>query len=126
MLTKRQSKTLAFIHEYITKKGYGPSYDEIKDAMGWASKSRVFYVIKALEERGFVEKLQDYPRSVKIQRMPQADPIAETILSFEGEYRDKLLEVHNGYIRQMKELLNFVAESESVNKRPVVKETKHD
>ena len=57
MLTKKQHKLLMYIAEEQSKKGVSPSFDEMRDAMGLKSKSGIFRLLRALEERGFVHQL---------------------------------------------------------------------
>ncbi|KQZ49740.1 hypothetical protein ASD54_12440 [Rhizobium sp. Root149] len=68
-LTHQQADTLRFIQAFITESGgAGPSYDEIKDALGLASKSGVNRLLKALEERGRIRRLPHRARAIEIIR----------------------------------------------------------
>lgn len=40
--------------KYIVKNGYGPTYQELADIMGLASKSNIHRMLEALEERGYM------------------------------------------------------------------------
>ena len=64
-MTKRQAKLLEFIREYIRKNGYSPSYDEMKEPMGLASKSMVHSFISSLEKHGKIKRVRHSARSVK-------------------------------------------------------------
>lgn len=66
-MTKRQRDLILFIRRYIGEHGISPSYDEMKDALGLASKSGIFRMMKALEERGFIDTKYDRARSVTLR-----------------------------------------------------------
>ena len=66
MLTKKQHKLLMYIAEEQNKKGFSPSFDEMRQAMGLKSKSGVFRLLHALEERGFVRRLPFRARALEI------------------------------------------------------------
>lgn len=62
-LTVKQAELLSFIrHE--AEKGRTPSYDEMALALGIASKSGVHRLVYALEERGYVQRLQNRARAI--------------------------------------------------------------
>lgn len=65
-LTSMQSATLAFIEGYVAEHRYSPSYDEIKDAMGFASKTCVHRLMNSLEERGRIRRIYGKARSIEI------------------------------------------------------------
>lgn len=65
-LTVMQSRTLAFIRTFVSEHQYSPTYDEIAAALGLASKSGVYRLVTALEERGRVRKWPDRARSIEI------------------------------------------------------------
>lgn len=65
-LTKRQHDVLAFLRSFVAAHGYAPSYDEIKDAVGLRSKSGIERIVTALVERGFIERLPERARSIKL------------------------------------------------------------
>ncbi len=56
-MTEPQHKLYDFIKHFIAKHGYGPSYDEMKDAIGHKSKGSVAQLIDRLEERGLVRRV---------------------------------------------------------------------
>lgn len=56
-MTPQQSRCLAYINGYIRDNGgVSPSYDEIKDALGLASKSSVGRLVNDLIGAGFLAK----------------------------------------------------------------------
>ena len=70
MLTKKQHDLLVFIDKRLKKNGISPSYDEMKDALGLASKSGIHRLITALEERGFIRRLPHRARALEILHLP--------------------------------------------------------
>lgn len=63
-LTPRQAEVL----EYLKNRpgNIGPSYEEIKEACGFKSKSGVYMVINALKERGHIETIPGKSRAIKV------------------------------------------------------------
>ncbi len=66
MATKKQLKILDFIEKYKTKKGYSPSFEEIRKYLKLKSVSTIHYHIKKLEEQGLLKKEENSPRSVDV------------------------------------------------------------
>ncbi|GER02948.1 hypothetical protein JCM17846_06300 [Iodidimonas nitroreducens] len=71
MLTKKQHQLLHFIHQRLKSTGVSPSFDEMKDALGLASKSGIHRLITALEERGFIRRLPNKARALDVIRLPE-------------------------------------------------------
>ena len=65
-MTEKQMLTLRFLHAQITSNGVCPSFDEIREHLGLASKSGVSRIMDALEERGYTTRLTDRARSVEL------------------------------------------------------------
>jgi len=70
MLTKKQKALLLLIDERVKADGVPPSYDEMKDALGLASKSGIHRLITALEERGFIRRLPNKARAIEVLKVP--------------------------------------------------------
>ncbi|MDE2486584.1 MAG: transcriptional repressor LexA [Alphaproteobacteria bacterium] len=70
MLTRKQHELLMFIHERIKETGVSPSFDEMKEALGLASKSGIHRLITALEERGFLRRLPHRARALEVTKLP--------------------------------------------------------
>lgn len=70
MLTKKQHDLLVFIYNSLKKNNISPSYDEMKDALGLASKSGIHRLITALEERGFIRRLPHRARALEVLKLP--------------------------------------------------------
>jgi repressor LexA len=77
MLTRKQHELLMFIHERVRETGIPPSFDEMKDALDLKSKSGIHRLITALEERGFLKRMEKRARALEILRLPEN--IADTV-----------------------------------------------
>src|SRR5437763_13178820 len=71
MLTKKQYELLIFIHQRIRETGVPPSFDQMKDALDLRSKSGIHRLITALEERGYIRRLEKRARALEIIRLPE-------------------------------------------------------
>ncbi len=65
-LTERQHQVLDFIATYVKERGYPPSYQEIADALGIASKQGVVRHLEALIRKGYLTKDDTTARSLRI------------------------------------------------------------
>lgn len=70
MLTQKQKDLLLLIDSRVKTKGVPPSYDEMKDSLGLASKSGIHRLITALEERGFIRRLPNKARALEVLKLP--------------------------------------------------------
>jgi len=77
MLTRKQYELLMFIHERVRETGIPPSFDEMKDALDLKSKSGIHRLITALEERGFLRRMEKRARALEIIKLP--DNVSETL-----------------------------------------------
>ena len=71
MLTRKQYELLMFIHERVRETGIPPSFDEMKDALDLKSKSGIHRLIMALEERGYLRRMEKRARALEILRLPE-------------------------------------------------------
>lgn len=71
MLTRKQYELLMFIHERVRESGIPPSFDEMKDALDLRSKSGIHRLITALEERGYLRRMEKRARALEILRLPE-------------------------------------------------------
>ena len=66
-LTERQRDTLDFIESYANLHGgVTPTYDEISDGLAIGSKGRVYRIVADLEERGYIVRLFNRVRSIRL------------------------------------------------------------
>jgi repressor LexA len=70
MLTHQQEKLLQFISDFQNKSNVTPSFDEMKDGLGLKSKSGIHRILSALEERGYIRKLNNRARAIEIIKYP--------------------------------------------------------
>jgi repressor LexA len=65
-VTLRQKLVLEFVTKYCADHGHSPSYQEIGEAVGIASKSGVKRLVDALVERGRLENMPRRARSLVV------------------------------------------------------------
>ena len=65
-LTARQSELVEFVRAQVKHRGISPSYDEIREKMGLASKSGVCRLVDGLIERGALVRLPGKARSLTV------------------------------------------------------------
>lgn len=70
-LTRQQHVLLSFASARIRETGICPSFEEMKEAVGIKSKSGVFRLVSALEERGFIRRMTRRARAIEIVRLPE-------------------------------------------------------
>ena len=66
MLTSKQAKLLDFLTNTLKNTKVSPSFDEMRKYLGLSSKSGVHRLISSLEERGFIKRLHNKARAIKI------------------------------------------------------------
>ena len=76
MLTGKQHQLLSYLIDYQAEKDITPSFDEMRAAIGLASKSGIHRLVSALEERGYIRKLPNRARAIEILRHPGNEPEA--------------------------------------------------
>ena len=74
MLTEKQHQLLSYLSDYQAEKDITPSFDEMRAAIGLASKSGIHRLVSALEERGYIRKLPNRARAIEILRHPGNGP----------------------------------------------------
>src|SRR3989344_3786892 len=67
MLTKRQKEVLDFVESYSQKKGYPPSFEEIRKRLKLASVSTVHFHISKLKEGGYLGKTENKARAISVE-----------------------------------------------------------
>jgi len=68
-LTQRQAELLAFIQQYQAEHGgVSPSFDEMMASTGGTSKSRIFHLLRLLEEKGRIRRLRHKSRAIEVVR----------------------------------------------------------
>ncbi|PLP56240.1 hypothetical protein CYK37_26015 [Mesorhizobium loti] len=69
-MTARQRDLLMFVKTYINERGFAPSFEEMKSALGLASKAGIHRMIAGLEERGFLTHAPRRARSIRLVGAP--------------------------------------------------------
>ena len=78
MLTEKQHQLLSFLIEHQAEHDISPSFDEMREAVGLASKSGIHRLISGLQERGYIRKLANRARAIEILRYPGAATLPES------------------------------------------------
>lgn len=65
-LTKKQSKALECIRQFLATHNYAPSYRDIMRAMGIKSPATAYNHVQALKEKGYLRLRDGYMRSVEL------------------------------------------------------------
>jgi repressor LexA len=66
MLTRKQSELLTYLSDHMQQHDVSPSFDEMRDGLGLASKSGVHRLVSGLEERGYIRRLANRARAIEI------------------------------------------------------------
>ncbi len=66
MLTRKQKELLNYLSHHIEQHEVPPSFDEMRNALGLASKSGVHRLVSGLEERGYIRRLANRARAIEI------------------------------------------------------------
>lgn len=67
MITERQLDCLRFIESFMKKnEGLCPSYQQMCDGLGMASKSGIKRIVDGLEERGYIRRLKHRHQAIEI------------------------------------------------------------
>lgn len=64
--TKKQRELLTFVDVFIKEHGYGPSYREVMNGMGYKSVSTVATHIDGLIAKGYLRKRDNSARSLEV------------------------------------------------------------
>ncbi|MGX5776489.1 LexA family protein [Methylorubrum zatmanii] len=67
-LTPKQRELLTFIEQRLETSSVSPSFDEMRKHLGLGSKSGVFRLVEALEERGHIVRKPNRPHSIALRR----------------------------------------------------------
>lgn len=75
--TKKQQELLTFVADFITEHGYGPSYREVMNALGYKSVSTVAVHVDGLIAKGYLRRGNNTARSLEIVKKSAADSAVE-------------------------------------------------
>ena len=76
MLTRKQNELLTYLRNHIEQHDVPPSFDEMRNALGLASKSGIHRLISGLEERGHIRRLANRARAIQILEPSNKSSIA--------------------------------------------------
>jgi repressor LexA len=100
-MTRRQYDLLTFLTERGGQ-GIPPSFDEMRAALGLRSKSGIFRLINALEERGYIRRLQNRARAIEVlahpKRVIEMRPSAWDLLKREADKRGEEVNAFAGQV----------------------------
>ena len=89
MLTLKQNQLLNFLIIRIQKFGVSPSYEEMCDELGLKSKSGINRIVKSLEERGYIERLENKARAIAPKKYPNGQNYNSDIINFKDKFISK-------------------------------------
>ncbi len=89
MLTQKQSKLLSFLIKRIEEVGISPSYEEICIELSLKSKSGIHRIVKSLEERGYVERLENKARAIAPKKYTNGQPYISNVINLTNKFLDK-------------------------------------
>jgi repressor LexA len=96
MLTIKQLKLLNYLIKSIKTNKVSPSYEEMKVALGLNSKSGIHRLVTALEERGFIIRLHNKARAIKILKDSDGNQLQSNVHNLENhKYEREKLELTN-------------------------------
>ena len=81
MLTNKQNQLLCFLIERIEQYGVSPSYEEICLELNLKSKSGIHRIVKALEERGYIQHLENKARAIAPTKYPNGQPFISNVIN---------------------------------------------
>lgn len=61
---------LLFIHRHTRRHGFGPTYSEIRDRMGYGSIGPVQYRLGMLQREGWISRIPGQARAIRVIRLP--------------------------------------------------------
>ena len=62
LCSRKTKRTVAFLTSHMETHDVPPSFDEMRDALGLASKSGIHRLVSGLEERGYIRRLANRAR----------------------------------------------------------------
>jgi SOS-response transcriptional repressor LexA len=106
-LTRKQLELFRFIEDYIaTHNGIAPSFQEMVEAVGIKSKSGVFRLVNALEDRGFIRRIPNRARAMAVIESPPS-PL-ELVLPLSDMHMGRLRLVASVYGMSKEELASLI------------------
>lgn len=88
--TKKQRELLEYVDGFITEHGYGPSYREIMNALGYKSVSTVAVHINGLIAKGYLHKHDNSARSLEVISSDYQPNVSVSETGAEGQQSTKM------------------------------------
>ena len=89
MLTVKQNQLLNYLILRIEKDGVSPSYEEICNKLELKSKSGIHRIVKSLEERGYIERLENKARAIAPKKYPNGQTYNSGVINFKDKFINK-------------------------------------
>ena len=89
MLTQKQNQLLSFLIKRIEEDGVSPSYEEICIELSLKSKSGIHRIVKSLEERGYVERLENKARAIAPKKYTNGQTYIANVINLTNKFLDK-------------------------------------
>ena len=89
MLTQKQNQLLSFLIKRIEEDGISPSYEEICIELSLKSKSGIHRIVKSLEERGYVERLENKARAIAPKKYTNGQAYITNVINLTNKFLDK-------------------------------------
>ena len=86
MLTLKQNQLLTFLIKRLEEHGVSPSYEEICKELSLKSKSGIHRIVRSLEERGYIERLENRARAIAPKKNPNGQPYISNIINLNNEF----------------------------------------
>ncbi len=92
--SKKQQELLEFIDSFIKEHGYGPSYREVMNGLGYRSVSTVAVHVHGLLAKGYIRKKDNSARSIEIvtMQLPTATKNSGQVAWLEDEINRLIVE----------------------------------
>ena len=87
MLTLKQNQLLSFLIKRIEENGVSPSYEEICKELSLKSKSGIHRIVKSLEERGYIERLENRARAIAPKKNTNGQPYITNIIDLNKKFK---------------------------------------
>ena len=89
ILTLKQNQLLNYLIMRIEKDGVSPSYEEVCKELELKSKSGIHRIVKSLEERGYIERLENKARAIAPKKYPNGQMYNSDVINFKDKYINK-------------------------------------
>ena len=99
MLTVKQNQLLNYLITRIEKNGVSPSYEEICKELELKSKSGIHRIVKSLEERGYIERLENKARAIAPKKYPNGQTYNSDVINFKDKFINKHSHLTNENIK---------------------------